>query len=321
MRIIEHVREHRRATVVIAGAVLVLSTALLGAITSSTAVCAPCHAAQVNALHQSPHAKSGCYSCHLEDGAWSLPGAKSAEWFRMYPSALLGDDVIVPQPTDRGSCLECHLTILDAPVERYGLRVDHATCATGDTCDACHTGDAHPGVGLARGPVMEDCTACHLENGATIACDACHAGRTERDRLARGPWQVTHGPEWRSTHGMGNIDSCATCHPQEFCGKCHGVPLPHPAEFGRTHGASATEDPTGCATCHKSTRFCEACHGMHMPHPAGYLANHSADAAGIDDERCARCHVRSECEDCHSRHVHPGGASGVPWLEGGVDGR
>jgi len=318
VRIIEHVREHRQAVVIIAVAVFVLLTAASGLVTSSVAVCSSCHTSQVNALEQSSHAENGCYSCHLKDGVWSLPGAKAAEWFRMYPAALLSDEIVVARPTSRQSCLQCHSAVLDAPVERYGLRVDHASCAPGDTCDTCHAGDAHPGVGIARGPVMEDCAACHLENSATIACDACHEGRTERDRLARGPWQVTHGPEWRSTHGMGAIDSCAICHQQDFCGKCHGVSLPHPAEFGRTHGASAIEDPAGCATCHKSTRFCEACHGMEMPHPAGYLASHSSDAIGVDDERCSRCHVQSECENCHARHIHPGGASGAPWLEGGV---
>jgi len=119
--------------------------------------------------------------------------------------------------------------------------------------------------------------------------------------------------QWRETHGMGDQDTCQTCHPADFCAKCHGVPVPHPIDFGASHGQAAIENPSACLTCHKSEEtFCDTCHGTEMPHPADYIQAHVTIAQGDSDPRCIRCHVQSDCSACHALHTHPGGASGVP---------
>jgi len=165
---------------------------------------------------------------------------------------------------------------------------------------------------------MDDCLGCHKAKNAPMECNTCHdeEGEEGQEITANGPWQVTHGPAWEKTHGLGDQDTCHTCHPADFCSKCHGVPVPHPIDFGATHGQYANENTSECLVCHKSQRrFCDACHGMAMPHPDKFLEAHVRVAGGRTDPRCIRCHVASDCDACHALHVHPGGSKGmpVPW--------
>lgn len=155
---------------------------------------------------------------------------------------------------------------------------------------------------------MEECVECHRQQDAPTACDSCHSEKDEYERVRTGPWQVTHGADWKATHGMGNLRYCATCHPDDYCTGCHGVSLPHDAAFGNTHGDEAKRNPRSCAQCHDVEKVCTSCHGMRMPHEAGFLAKHTKVAAKVDDPRCSRCHRVEDCIFCHERHTHPGNA-------------
>jgi hypothetical protein len=161
---------------------------------------------------------------------------------------------------------------------------------------------------------MEECVACHKQSGALASCDACHSEKGERERLAKGPWQVTHGRTWERTHGMGTLEWCATCHPAGYCTRCHGVDLPHPAGFGRTHGALAKQPQSKCLSCHEKTTLCDSCHGVEMPHPKGFLARHSKIAASEGDPKCLSCHFQRDCAACHTMHIHPGSTDGTARL-------
>jgi hypothetical protein len=123
-----------------------------------------------------------------------------------------------------------------------------------------------------------------------------------------------HGANWKTTHGLGDQKSCATCHPANYCQRCHKVPIPHPVDFGKTHGQIAMANNGACKVCHKSSKvFCDACHGgTVMPHPKGFTSLHTKVASSTKDPTCIRCHVDTDCEDCHRLHVHPGGSTGVP---------
>ncbi len=105
---------------------------------------------------------------------------------------------------------------------------------------------------MGGAPVMEECVSCHEQKDVSIECTPVTSQEKQRAR-ARGPWQVTHGKDWEKTHGMGQMDSCSTCHPGDFCAKCHEVAVPTPGVRG-THGELAIEDPESCQTCHTSTR-------------------------------------------------------------------
>ncbi len=297
----------------VGGAVLALLVVVAVA-GSFPPACKLCHGVQAREVAATAHGATSCYQCHLGDGAWSLPGQKVSELAVMYPKALTGLGYRGPVvQTARTACLECHASVLKEPTASGGLRMNHATCAPGGSCDGCHAKVAHAkGARWSGEPTMEDCVACHTQQNASVECDTCHLETKERVVRARGPWQVTHGKDWQKTHGMGRTDSCATCHPKDFCTKCHGVAVPHPAEFGATHGQLAVDDIDSCLQCHRSRRFCDACHGIAMPHPTGFLRGHAAQSRGTQDARCLRCHDPADCDNCHSNHVHPGGTKGVP---------
>jgi len=293
---------------------------LIAAITtigSVPAACSACHTSQSSAMNETAHARLDCYSCHLTNGAWGFPESKSREFVRMYPAALMGRGLTQASATTaRSSCLSCHEDILQQVTSGMWFRIDHRACAPAPTCDGCHARTAHgQSLRWQSGPVMGECVACHSERRVSIECDTCHT-ENERSRptaAAKGPWQVTHGANWQQTHGLGDVESCGTCHPNDYCVQCHGVAVPHPPDFGGTHGTLATAQPAVCVRCHQSrTDFCDACHTMEMPHPEGFLVAHSTLAENRTDDRCFRCHAATDCEACHAAHVHPGGGQGIP---------
>lgn len=283
---------------------------------SNRVACSACHRGLAEAVVASnAHTRVSCYGCHLTHGPVDWPAFKAREVFVMYPRALTGAG-LHGHSASVGStpCLRCHPAVLIEPTEANGIRLDHRSCARGRACGDCH-GSAVHGTALrwARQPVMEECVACHRASDASTACDACHAKESERTRLARGPWQVTHGANWSSTHGMGTMEWCSTCHRSGYCARCHGVDLPHPADFGRMHGLLAKAKDAKCLDCHDEA-LCTGCHGLTMPHPEGFLVRHSTEASSATDPACLSCHLQKDCEACHTMHIHPGSTDGTARL-------
>ncbi|MBW6469208.1 MAG: hypothetical protein K0B85_08645 [Coriobacteriia bacterium] len=316
-------RGNRRALLITASVAAVVLLAVLAVDTTygmSDGACTACHDLHAAGLDSGAHQSVPCLSCHLDHGVWSAPAFKAGQWTGMYPSHFLGWEPGPVKPVSRSSCESCHEPVFGAMVESRGLRIDHTACAAAPVeCGACHGGVAHgEQVRWVREPVMEECVTCHESTGAPRECDDCHDGRLEAERLTQGPWRVTHGPEWQATHAMGDYDTCLVCHDSSYCGKCHGVAVPHPAAFGSAHGRWALDEEAACETCHATSSFCDACHGIPMPHPSGYLRVHSADASSDDDPRCVSCHERDSCIRCHVRHIHPGGAELAPGTEVGA---
>ncbi len=157
---------------------------------------------------------------------------------------------------------------------------------------------------------MDACVACHRQANASVACDLCHVKGAQGKPASDTSWGVTHGPEWRTTHGMGDLRSCDACHDNGVCVRCHGTALPHPRGFYLQHGAEALETGAKCVSCHGRS-FCDSCHGSPMPHPVGFLPAHSKLASGYADPACLNCHHREGCDKCHSAHTHPGRTDGT----------
>lgn len=271
------------------------------------------------ALSQSSHAGSNCYACHAGASTGGWVGMKVREFTRMYPAALAGATVGGPSSTvERSRCLRCHADDMDL-VTDVGVRIRHSTCAPTGSCDTCHSAVAHGAVTRwISEPSMEDCIACHRQSDAPTECDSCHADRAKKDRLASSPWAVTHGPDWQSTHGMGDLRSCDVCHKPSKCASCHKIGLPHPPDFAGTHPQSAIAYRAACLQCHDVKRFCDQCHGVPMPHPSAFLKEHPKVVAGVDDLRCAKCHRVEDCVTCHVAHTHPGTTDGT--LKGSLGG-
>ncbi|MDO9556441.1 MAG: hypothetical protein Q7J82_02505 [Coriobacteriia bacterium] len=308
-------RKPQLRLVIAVTSLIVLALVVTIAVGSLPAACGSCHTMKpyAEALKDTAHASVNCYDCHLAAGSWDWPVFKVRELLGMYPVSVVKAELDGPATrTSRSACLKCHEDVLEHVTERSGLRVRHTTCAPANSCDSCHSAVGHgESTRWILEPAMEDCIGCHRDENASTNCDMCHAGKTTAQRLTRGSWAITHGPEWQTTHGMGDLRTCDACHDDKKCASCHGIKLPHPKDFGSTHPQAALEVPESCDTCHDRAAFCDACHGVPMPHPDDFLPKHSSLVTTTSDPTCIRCHKESDCNRCHVAHIHPGSTDGT----------
>lgn len=140
------------------------------------------------------------------------------------------------------------------------------------------------------------CSMCHDTKNR---CDDCHS--------VMAPDNHTAGFKHR-THGMmatWDRNTCATCHEEQFCIKCHreSKPVSHRAGWGEglnSHCVNCHYPPerSGCAVCHEHIEHdsamasphnlalfppnCAQCHPGGLPHQAPHPVNSSV--------HCTECH-------------------------------
>jgi len=278
--------------------------------------CTSCHSrADFRAATQaSAHAQVDCRSCHMASGMMGEVLFALQQPLHTYSRQSRAADRDAAEVPDT-RCKTCHEVSLRGVVGSGGIRMDHAWCAVGASCTDCHSSVAHGTANQwIRSYDMDRCLGCHMESG-NVQCDLCHQGRDATARIKSSTFAVTHGPKWRSTHGMGSIATCNVCHSSSDCADCHGVGVPHEPSFIDEHSSFAAHEDARCASCHADS-FCDGCHGIQMPHPARFTPRHST-AAKRQPKSCTRCHAASDCTDCHEKHVHPGGAIGSAGSAGG----
>ncbi|MDR3686228.1 MAG: cytochrome c3 family protein [Coriobacteriia bacterium] len=297
---------------------LVVLLALVLTVTTVTLPgCTFCHSSAtfVAQSQSNPHAKLSCTQCHAQPGPVArLPFAYHLIFGMVLHVAPTGGPVSgIPDAT----CLSCHQNVLKAVVRLNGISIKHEVCAKGRLCVDCHSDAAHgSAVQWQTTATMNTCLDCHDTARVRSDCTMCHAARSMVQRLSTGEWQITHGPNWKQTHGMGDLKTCASCHPDNFCVRCHGIPLPHGQDFLKLHPAYALTNRADCAVCHQQT-FCDNCHGLPMPHPDDFTPAHPSIVQKQGQALCLRCHVIDDCTNCHVKHVHPGGAT-LPPSTGGL---
>jgi len=115
------------------------------------------------------------------------------------------------------------------------------------------------------------------------------------------------------------IFECGTCHTEQFCINCHGMPMPHPAEFKEPKDV---KDPAGhpamskdkakaekCVMCHganEKTHFCDSCHHgeaieYEYDKAAPWITQHPKAVAESGVKSCTeKCHSPKFCVDCHT---------------------
>lgn len=110
-----------------------------------------------------------------------------------------------------------------------------------------------------------------------------------------------------------DVSYCGTCHDKTtFCTGCHGVEMPHPKDFLKTHGPLGKSMPAVCGNCHAKSQesannlsFCNACHHKGSDPNRPWLDQHwqVVRANGAND--CFQCHNPTFCSDCHVRGAVP----------------
>ncbi len=270
--------------------------------------CSACHATsgQTTSWRTSPHQSVSCLACHEDPGYFSflkmqLRASKNfTSWlFRSYQDPIVGY-------VKNDSCLSCHSREVKATIVSKGIRVSHKEFSS-YLCTACHADVAHEMKGRVRNhPDMDSCagSGCHNYTEGDVTCEKCHPQKADLAKLSNsGPWKRTHGPNWKSLHGMGDPKTCQTCHDDKFCMGCHQSPVPHTEPWSYLHPAAAKQNVNGCYQCHRKS-LCLDCHRIDMPHPEGFIKKHEFMAKDRGYDLCWRCHTPDACVSCHFKAAH-----------------
>jgi len=298
-------RHIRNLLIVLAGIIVAINIIIAG--TSSSLFCTACHYGQAVALKGSEHNSIRCNTCHQRDDifdvlAWRV---KVVGMVARQATFIYGKPVIANIPRD--NCVRCHENVLIEVVRRNAIKVSHKEINDAKyRCTSCHSTVAHPDTAInPKFPTMDKCTGCHNGQRVSSSCGVCHMKEVDERKRVKTTWSMTHGPEWKRLHGMGELNSCAVCHGTEYCLKCHNTALPHPDFWVRLHPRDAKAEVEGCYQCHHKN-YCMNCHGVEMPHVEGFLKRHADDVNKKGKKLCVRCHLETGCDRCHARHAHPG---------------
>ncbi|MDO8915860.1 MAG: hypothetical protein Q7W16_07250 [Coriobacteriia bacterium] len=265
------------------------------AVTSDSAFCGrACHAmaSPYTTWRASSHSATPCVRCHEGRSVLSVPAALSTRAYSLVAQ------ITSRSPEGRSAipaarCLECHSEITTKVlVSDRGVMMSHRQAiAGGATCDDCHGSQGHETT--QRAPSMADCLRCHDGTKASAACLTCHrkplGGLTDNDRFGKGrsPMAVT----------------CGGCHSQAKCDACHGLRMPHPADYAdpRRHARPAAFAGKGrlCYRCHAPSD-CNDCHKPFTAHVRGWERTHRKYPR--DTTWCRGCHdTKDMCGLCHAR--------------------
>jgi hypothetical protein len=290
---------------------MLIIAGLVSALAVRPEYCTLCHQDQYVGLRTSRHADLTCDTCHTTGDVFGVLDSRLAI-VAMLPARLGVGAPVSPGAVESRACKECHSAAIARTVMVDGLRMSHREVTeAGWSCVTCHARAAHGSAATYdSGYTMDMCLTCHRPDAKDIAtCEKCHAeGSYPQVTRGRTPWRVTHGANWQRMHGMGDLRTCMSCHPADYCVQCHKMALPHPPTFKNTHGRAVLERASGrrdCVVCHKGTA-CDDCHGLTMPHPAGFIRTHSQTVKADGEQVCMRCHDKVSCSKCHERHIHPG---------------
>lgn len=295
-----------RASLVVLGATVAVSALSFaaGLAVRSDVGCGACHEMQAYqaAAKDSMHGTLECAECHATPGTFGLlaDGLRAFSWVAASGPALT--------EIDSERCLACHENVREEVLQAAGISVRHSDFL-GESCSTCHGGTAHKVESRwYRVLEMDDCMSCHRSSGQNPEqCGECHVPDPASRERREGPtaWRATHGPGWKSTHRMGTLTTCVSCHIPGFCTECHGVRVPHPADWLASHGPVTVESSQApCETCHDAG-WCTGCHGVDMPHEPGFLPAHGLRATQVGEQVCARCHNPQTCVMCHYESSHP----------------
>ncbi|PKQ29968.1 MAG: hypothetical protein CVT60_02705 [Actinobacteria bacterium HGW-Actinobacteria-10] len=165
-------------------------------------------------------------------------------------------------------------------------------------CSDCHPNTGHEAAeesAAVERRIMSVCLTCHDGVRASADCGGCHA--------RGGPLDAGDMP---ANPGATQIEfTCRGCHSAELtekCVACHGLEMPHPQDFGRSHAGASAARPSICARCHESASAVQgcACHNEINVHGtySEWFPQHSTQAIASGRNGC-NCHKLAFCAICH----------------------
>jgi hypothetical protein len=325
-----------RAVWVVAGVWLALMAVAAGLTvwTSAPSTCASCHeiAPYVSSWKTSPHARVGCAKCHEPVRSWAqFPASllfrarmlqRDVAAHRANPDAsTLPSSSATLRPIPDENCLQCHDLTREVTLPK-GLIMDHAKhVERNKSCVSCHRSTAHPPSDVEKQLLlMEQCFTCHGSapgSKAPATCTMCHPVT-----FSQRPQSHTPQTTWLDKHGKAakaNQQPCAMCHKTSFCDNCHGMTMPHPADWAKgkppAHAAYAKKDTKVCVQCHgPAPSLCSMCHhkGDFNPANGPWVSNHAPTVNERGTVFCLSCHDSLFCTDCHNKQSAPPSATPNP---------
>lgn len=200
-------------------------------------------------------------------------------------------------------CYRCH--------DLEGKKTAPGACAT------CHTPDF---------PLKP---ANHLEAAFKTKGHAEMAVKDEEQMVERAHEAKKLGPKVEAKGGdpklLEAVSYCGSCHVKEkFCNSCHGMEMPHPAEFKtKSHPELAKTKADKCVMCHEQekTQFCNDCHhgkkvNWTFDKASPWIKQHAPAVVKNGVNPClGACHDAKFCYDCHTKlKPLPSSHKAATWL-------
>lgn len=225
------------------------------------------------------HAQSSCTACHIGAGGSAtigkLPRAEpgKAQGVMIRRTTTARPAALMTLAADTGEAVELdsgrvHYVRVHPPgfVDTHGPVVATGAltcsgCHAQRFCADCHDGETrrrfHPANFIARHATEafgreSDCARCH---NPEAFCRSCHVNVGQATRNPRNAAFHTRQPLWLLQHGQAarqSLESCASCHQQRDCLRCHstlgrGVD-PHGPGFDAKR--MAARNKIVCLQCH-----------------------------------------------------------------------
>lgn len=306
-------------------------------VTSTYWFCANgCHKVQddtITAYNASSHNKISCMACHMPVNSdpitFVLHKAKAlGELYKTVTNTYelpLNPESEVAEEMEPRQCTQCHGD--NRPITpSVGIIINHKVHADNDvTCTMCHNRVAHPEdfeLKLAGNKKHEDfmkmeaCFRCHgfeKDSKAPGACDRCHPKNFElkpENHFEKGFYTKGGDSSGHAKLKKDEPDYCKMCHVEsKFCVDCHGIVMPHPADFQKNHGEVGKKSPAVCANCHAKgganmqggLEFCNSCHHKQGDPTKPWIPQHFKVVAKTGAQPCFDCHKSTFCAECHVR--------------------
>jgi hypothetical protein len=267
------------------------------ALTMKSAQCTQCHIMQNRTVSPSEGIKIDhaihtenevtCTTCHnrtahVEDFTLTLTNPKTGEPNKKHENFM-----------EMTACFRCHTQ-------------EPRSTAPGGQCFLCHTQE------FDLLPKSHEATSFFPKGHGTLALAEekrapwMNATATADAETAKTK-EVTKEERYAGENipAMPEVNLCSTCHSKAFCTDCHGVPMPHPKDFKKSHGTYGKANPQVCAKCHgQGTDFCNECHhgqaiGYKYVPSLSWKQQHPAAVAKTGSAACLKCHNPTYCAVCH----------------------